>query len=275
MAARGYLLLLGCILANVPLELARLPEGSVISEAGHQQQPSQVSIIESRTEHPPRLHGGRPKKVPPFREAEQQQYNPMQLRRRRRGSRILYPVGDEEVIIDEDAMAGHKEFYLPRPPSRMHPHFYEDPIYHEEEHIRGGPREVIIPESSFGVTPHIYQGPNHLTEDLVLDMNGESRSYNRMPHYESFEEMFTDLQDEKIRQADKHHTNTGHAHHHAHNHKVIEPVIEHNNYWIVGQRRFRMIIIIILAVIVGIIILLILAWFFCPRKFVKKIRSKK
>uniref|UniRef100_UPI00398EBE9D uncharacterized protein isoform X3 n=1 Tax=Pristiophorus japonicus TaxID=55135 RepID=UPI00398EBE9D len=268
MAARGYLLLLGCILANVPLddtklgggvsceedakrlqgdfdrlELARLPEGSVISEAGHQQQPSQVSIIESRTEHPPRLHGGRPKKVPPFREAEQQQYNPMQLRRRRRGSRILYPVGDEEVIIDEDAMAGHKEFYLPRPPSRMHPHFYE--------------------------------GPNHLTEDLVLDMNGESRSYNRMPHYESFEEMFTDLQDEKIRQADKHHTNTGHAHHHAHNHKVIEPVIEHNNYWIVGQRRFRMIIIIILAVIVGIIILLILAWFFCPRKFVKKIRSKK
>uniref|UniRef100_UPI00398EEF0E uncharacterized protein isoform X7 n=1 Tax=Pristiophorus japonicus TaxID=55135 RepID=UPI00398EEF0E len=234
MAARGYLLLLGCILANVPLddtklgggvsceedakrlqgdfdrlELARLPEGSVISEAGHQQQPSQVSIIESRTEHPPRLHGGRPKKVPPFREAEQQQYNPMQLRRRRRGSRILYPVGDEEVIIDEDAMAGHKEFYLPRPPSRMHPHFYED------------------------------------------------------------------LQDEKIRQADKHHTNTGHAHHHAHNHKVIEPVIEHNNYWIVGQRRFRMIIIIILAVIVGIIILLILAWFFCPRKFVKKIRSKK
>uniref|UniRef100_UPI00398E40EB uncharacterized protein isoform X4 n=1 Tax=Pristiophorus japonicus TaxID=55135 RepID=UPI00398E40EB len=266
MAARGYLLLLGCILANVPLddtklgggvsceedakrlqgdfdrlELARLPEGSVISEAGHQQQPSQVSIIESRTEHPPRLHGGRPKKVPPFREAEQQQYNPMQLRRRRRGSRILYPVGDEEVIIDEDAMAGHKEFYLPRPPSRMHPHFYEDPIYHEEEHIRGGPREVIIPESSFGVTPHIYQ----------------------------------DLQDEKIRQADKHHTNTGHAHHHAHNHKVIEPVIEHNNYWIVGQRRFRMIIIIILAVIVGIIILLILAWFFCPRKFVKKIRSKK
>ncbi|XP_067828889.1 uncharacterized protein [Heptranchias perlo] len=239
MAACGYLLLLTLILGNLPLELARLPERRVLQEEDNKRQPSQASMVERRNEHPPRLHGGHPKKVLPFPEAEQQKYIPVQLRRRRHGTRILYPVGGDEVIVGEDALVGHKEYYLPRPPSRMHPHVYEDPVHHgEEKIIRDGTREVIIPESSFGVTPHIYQ----------------------------------DLQQEKMKQANKHHNN-GHEHEHEHEreheHKH-RPSIQHNNYWVIGQRRFRMIIIIILAVIVGFIIVLILAWFFCPRKFIKK-----
>ncbi|XP_078387670.1 uncharacterized protein LOC144668998 isoform X5 [Cetorhinus maximus] len=247
MAACGYLLLLTCILAHLPLvrfisELARLPEGRILHEDNTHRQHSQISMVGRRSEPPPRLHGGHPRKVPSFPEAEQQKNKPLQFRRRQRSSNKLFPVGEELEVV-EDAMTGHKEYYLPRPPSRMNSRVYPDLVhYGEEEIIRNGPREVIIPEPSFGVTPHIYQ----------------------------------DLEDEKLRQAHKHHNDREHKHEHRHKYKHEHgPIIERNNYWILGQKRFRMIVIIILAVIVCLIILLMLVWFIHPRKNVRKTSSKK
>ncbi|XP_078387666.1 uncharacterized protein LOC144668998 isoform X2 [Cetorhinus maximus] len=274
MAACGYLLLLTCILAHLPLELARLPEGRILHEDNTHRQHSQISMVGRRSEPPPRLHGGHPRKVPSFPEAEQQKNKPLQFRRRQRSSNKLFPVGEELEVV-EDAMTGHKEYYLPRPPSRMNSRVYPDLVhYGEEEIIRNGPREVIIPEPSFGVTPHIYQDPVFQNE---WDINhGRSQNMNRMPHYESLEEMFTDLEDEKLRQAHKHHNDREHKHEHRHKYKHEHgPIIERNNYWILGQKRFRMIVIIILAVIVCLIILLMLVWFIHPRKNVRKTSSKK
>ncbi|XP_041033320.1 uncharacterized protein LOC121271401 isoform X5 [Carcharodon carcharias] len=248
MAARGYLLLLTCILAHLPLvrfisELARLPEGRILHEDNTHRQHSQISMVGHRSEPPPRLHGGHPRKVPSFLEAEQQKNKPLPFRRRQRSSRKLFPAGEDLEVV-EDTMTEHKEYYLPTPPPRMNSHVYQDLVhYGEEEMIRNGPREVTIPEPSFGVTPHIYQ----------------------------------DLEDEKLRQAHKHHNSREQEHRREHKHKhELErgPIIERNNYWILGQRRFRMIVIIILAVIVCLIILLMLVWFIHPRKNVRKTRSK-
>ncbi|XP_078387671.1 uncharacterized protein LOC144668998 isoform X6 [Cetorhinus maximus] len=214
MAACGYLLLLTCILAHLPLvrfisELARLPEGRILHEDNTHRQHSQISMVGRRSEPPPRLHGGHPRKVPSFPEAEQQKNKPLQFRRRQRSSNKLFPVGEELEVV-EDAMTGHKEYYLPRPPSRMNSRVYPD------------------------------------------------------------------LEDEKLRQAHKHHNDREHKHEHRHKYKHEHgPIIERNNYWILGQKRFRMIVIIILAVIVCLIILLMLVWFIHPRKNVRKTSSKK
>ncbi|XP_041033315.1 uncharacterized protein LOC121271401 isoform X2 [Carcharodon carcharias] len=275
MAARGYLLLLTCILAHLPLELARLPEGRILHEDNTHRQHSQISMVGHRSEPPPRLHGGHPRKVPSFLEAEQQKNKPLPFRRRQRSSRKLFPAGEDLEVV-EDTMTEHKEYYLPTPPPRMNSHVYQDLVhYGEEEMIRNGPREVTIPEPSFGVTPHIYQDPVFQNE---WDINhGRRQNMIRMPHYESLEQKFTDLEDEKLRQAHKHHNSREQEHRREHKHKhELErgPIIERNNYWILGQRRFRMIVIIILAVIVCLIILLMLVWFIHPRKNVRKTRSK-
>ncbi|XP_072346866.1 uncharacterized protein [Scyliorhinus torazame] len=246
MAACGYLLLLTCVLGHLPPELARLPEGRILHEGNTHRQHGQISMMGRRGEPPPRLHGGHPRKVPLIPEAEQQKNSPLQFRHRRRRSHILHLRGNDTYKMGEDGMAGHKEYYLPRPPSRMHSHVYQDPVHHgEDEVIRDGAGGVIISESSFGASPHIYQ----------------------------------DLEDERFKQANKHH-NAGHQHEHKHEeeHKHEHqrgPIIEHNNYWIIGQKRFRMIVIIILAVIVCFIIILILACFLHPKKNVKKPRGKK
>ncbi|XP_041033322.1 uncharacterized protein LOC121271401 isoform X7 [Carcharodon carcharias] len=215
MAARGYLLLLTCILAHLPLvrfisELARLPEGRILHEDNTHRQHSQISMVGHRSEPPPRLHGGHPRKVPSFLEAEQQKNKPLPFRRRQRSSRKLFPAGEDLEVV-EDTMTEHKEYYLPTPPPRMNSHVYQD------------------------------------------------------------------LEDEKLRQAHKHHNSREQEHRREHKHKhELErgPIIERNNYWILGQRRFRMIVIIILAVIVCLIILLMLVWFIHPRKNVRKTRSK-
>ncbi|XP_043551130.1 uncharacterized protein LOC122552459 isoform X2 [Chiloscyllium plagiosum] len=251
-AGGGYLLLLTCLVGQLPLELTHLPEKRIPPEENAHRQQNQISMEGRRSDPPPRLHGGHPRKVPQFPGGEQLKSNQLQLRRKRYNSHALHSVGDENRLKNEDAVTGHKEYYLPRPPPRMHPHVYEDPVNHgEEEVIRDGSREVIIPESSFGVTPHIYQ----------------------------------DLEDEKLRQASKHHNlehereherEHEHRHEHKHEHRHERehgPTIEHNNYWIVGQRRFRMIVIIILAVIVSFIVLLILTWFLLPKKNVKKVKK--
>ncbi|XP_069783621.1 uncharacterized protein [Narcine bancroftii] len=123
----------------------------------------------------------------------------------------------------------------------------------------------------------------HSKEDLVWDMDGENRRQfmNKVLHYESFEEMFSGLEDEKIKQANKYHKaghalshEHGHENEHKHNHEH-NPTVNRDDYWIVGKRRFRIIVLIILAVLVGFAILLILAWFFLPRKLIKKIRDQK
>ncbi|GCC36030.1 hypothetical protein chiPu_0014521 [Chiloscyllium punctatum] len=86
-AGGGYLLLLTCLVGQLPL--------------------------------------GHPRKVPQFPGGEQLKSNQLQLRRKRYNSHALYSVGDENRLKNEDAVAGHKEYYLPRPPPRMHPHVYE------------------------------------------------------------------------------------------------------------------------------------------------------
>ncbi|XP_072346867.1 uncharacterized protein [Scyliorhinus torazame] len=242
MAACGYLLLLTCVLGHLPPELARLPEGRILHEGNTHRQHGQISMMGRRGEPPPRLHGGHPRKVPLIPEAEQQKNSPLQFRHRRRRSHILHPVhhGEDEVIRD-------------------------------------GAGGVIISESSFGASPHIYQDPTFRND--WNENHGRSQDMNRMPHYESFEKTFEDLEDERFKQANKHH-NAGHQHEHKHEeeHKHEHqrgPIIEHNNYWIIGQKRFRMIVIIILAVIVCFIIILILACFLHPKKNVKKPRGKK
>ncbi|XP_043551128.1 uncharacterized protein LOC122552459 isoform X1 [Chiloscyllium plagiosum] len=283
-AGGGYLLLLTCLVGQLPLELTHLPEKRIPPEENAHRQQNQISMEGRRSDPPPRLHGGHPRKVPQFPGGEQLKSNQLQLRRKRYNSHALHSVGDENRLKNEDAVTGHKEYYLPRPPPRMHPHVYEDPVNHgEEEVIRDGSREVIIPESSFGVTPHIYQDPAFRNEWGMNRRRGQT--LNRMPHYESFEEIFTDLEDEKLRQASKHHNlehereherEHEHRHEHKHEHRHERehgPTIEHNNYWIVGQRRFRMIVIIILAVIVSFIVLLILTWFLLPKKNVKKVKK--
>ncbi|XP_072346865.1 uncharacterized protein [Scyliorhinus torazame] len=278
MAACGYLLLLTCVLGHLPPELARLPEGRILHEGNTHRQHGQISMMGRRGEPPPRLHGGHPRKVPLIPEAEQQKNSPLQFRHRRRRSHILHLRGNDTYKMGEDGMAGHKEYYLPRPPSRMHSHVYQDPVHHgEDEVIRDGAGGVIISESSFGASPHIYQDPTFRND--WNENHGRSQDMNRMPHYESFEKTFEDLEDERFKQANKHH-NAGHQHEHKHEeeHKHEHqrgPIIEHNNYWIIGQKRFRMIVIIILAVIVCFIIILILACFLHPKKNVKKPRGKK
>ncbi|XP_038640968.1 uncharacterized protein LOC119957214 isoform X3 [Scyliorhinus canicula] len=245
MAACGYLLLLTCVLGHLAPELARLPEGRILYEGNTHRQHGQISMMGRRGEPPPKLHGDHPRKVPLIPEAEQQKNSPLQFRHRRRRSHLLHPRVNNTYKMDEDGMVGHKEYYLPRPPSRMHSHVYQDPTFRND------------------------WNENH----------GRSQDMNRMPHYESFEKTFEDLEDERYKQANKHHK-TGHQHEHKHeqehNHEHQRgPVIEHNNYWIIGQKRFRMIVIIILAVIVCFIIILIIGLLLQPKKNVKEITWQK
>ncbi|XP_055519952.1 uncharacterized protein LOC129714397 isoform X2 [Leucoraja erinacea] len=236
MAACGYLLLLGCIVANLPLALVHLNEWRATPEEDNQRYSAPISMLEHRNEHSSRLHGDHSKKVLPFPKAKQQENSQSLIR----GRRYYTVFRNQEGILDEEQNKKRKEYYIPVPPSRLSPHVYQEAVYpSEQQTIRYGVKDILVPQPDIGVPSQIYQ----------------------------------DLEDEKARQANKHH-DTGQEHEQNHV-KEQKSTDDHDDYWVVGQRRFRIIVLIILGVLIGFSILLILAWFFVPRRVINKIRTRK
>ncbi|XP_069783620.1 uncharacterized protein [Narcine bancroftii] len=252
MAACGYVLLLSCIVGNVWC---------------HQKDHS--------------------KKLLSFPKAEQKKYSLMPLVHRKRYFVLRFERKErmlwlERLDIDPQSATASNDFK----------HW----VRCFETYLQLSDPAVIQPSTTniddYGVPESLpeHPGRDHLRrshedskEDLVWDMDGENRRQfmNKVLHYESFEEMFSGLEDEKIKQANKYHKaghalshEHGHENEHKHNHEH-NPTVNRDDYWIVGKRRFRIIVLIILAVLVGFAILLILAWFFLPRKLIKKIRDQK
>ncbi|XP_078285528.1 uncharacterized protein LOC144610593 [Rhinoraja longicauda] len=203
MAACGYLLLLGCIVANLPLVLVHLNEWRATPEESNQRYSGPISMLERRNDHLIKVHGDHSKKMLPFRKAKQQENSQMSLIRRRRYYSV---VRNNEGISDEEQERERKEYYLPVPPSRLSPYKYQDVTYHSEQQVtRARVKDVIIHQTAVGVPSQIYQ----------------------------------DLKDERIKQVNKHH-NTSQEH--EQDHKKEQRSSEHDDYWIVGQRRFRIIV---------------------------------